>query len=181
MSPTAGSPDDVRRAAPEDPRRDASDAPRRVVARAVEDLTARRLGRAFLPLGLLFAAGVVLWVTWGVGSLEGILLTLGAPASAGAMVLEGVRVVRETLDDEAGGGWIRLAPLAGLLPPAYGTYALVAVGLLPLTREAAGTAAIAGSVFVILVAGRYLWLLWRLSEVRTLARTMVLPAPEEEG
>ncbi|MGB1779917.1 MAG: hypothetical protein ACPHQP_10210, partial [Longimicrobiales bacterium] len=63
--------------------------PREAVNAAIQNLMASRLGRGFVPLGLLFV--------WGVGSMflgGGVTLPGGAVAAAAAMLAYGLRIVQ---------------------------------------------------------------------------------------
>lgn len=142
--------------------------PTLVVGRAIQDLAAARLGRAFLPLALLLASGVV-GMVMGRG-VQGFALAVGAPLSAGTMLAFGQRTVRRAF-----GGpprpWMAWAAVGGLVPPAYGIWVMAWLGFRGLTvaqrpRE---------TLLAILFAALGLWLLrsWlRIVELQQLAAVM---------
>lgn len=148
---------------------EAASAPQEVVGRAVQDLAARRLGRGFLPLGLLCLAGLVRLVLLGPGHPGAWALVLGAPVAGLAMLLHGVAAVQRAFGRPLR-GWLRLAGPASLVPPAFGLYVLGWWGLRGLTRGEG--ASMAGAVLLAVLGGWALlgWL--RVLELRRLAETM---------
>lgn len=151
------------------PAADEPAAPDQVVGRAIQDLTAKRLGRAFLPLGVLTLAGLARLLVGGPGRPEPWVLLLGGPASAAAMLAYGVRGVQRAFGRPRR-GWMRLAAVGGLVPPAFGLYVLGWLGLREMARGGAAALAIGA-----LLAALALWTLggWlRLLEVQRLADTM---------
>lgn len=150
--------------------------PRAAAAVAVRDLTAARLARGFLPLGALFVVGLAEVVVSGGSSRPAWLLLVGAPLSAGVMLLQGLHAVRRALSTGSGGGWVAAA---GAVPVAWGVWVLVALGLRPLVGGAGSAGAFLLALLLVALAGRFLWMLWRLTEVRRLAAVMAEPAPGE--
>lgn len=156
--------------------------PRGVVAGAVQTLAARRLGRAFVPLGLLAAAGVA-------GGLAGVwtspvagLLTVGAAAAAGALLVTGQRAVRRAFARAESGSW-RWAPLARVVPWGWAVWVVAVPGvgaaLDARARGAVGSLALCAATA--LLAVRVLVDAHRVGELERLAATMVVPAPDEEA
>lgn len=138
-----------------------------VVGRAIQDLAAARLGRAFVPLALVFLVGLGEMLRGG----RGWDLALTAPLAAGAMLAHGLRAVQQAFGRPPR-WWTVLTPVAGILPLGLGLYVLGWRGLRTLAASSGLTTLFAG-VFFTLVG---LWLLraWtRLLELGTLADTMV--------
>ena len=160
---------------------DAVDA-RRVVGSGVQTLAARRLGRGFVPLAVLFALGLVGVMRQGGGGSDHRLVAVGAVATAGAMLFQGLAAVRRALG-RAGRAEALLTPLCVLIAYAFAFYVLAFEGLRPLARPLGDAPAVTllGAGLYSLLSGRLLWVLWRLSEVQSLARIMVSPAPEESA
>jgi hypothetical protein len=152
------------------------------VGSAIQDLTARRLGRGFVPLGFLLVLGVWGMVRHGPLAADHLFVAVGAPVSALAMLFYGLRAVRKAFGG-ADAAWMRLAAATGLFPFLYGLYLLAFRGLRPLAGlpgAFAWATLVEGALFLLLSC-RLLWTLWRLTEVQTLAGVMVLGPPEEEG
>ncbi len=144
-------------------------APEMVVGRAIQDLTAKRLGRAFLPLAALTLAGVARLVVGGVGRPEPWTLAVGGPLVAAVMLAYGVRGVQRAFGRPAG-GWSALVGPASLLPPVYGLYVVGWLGLREMARG--GGASLAGGA-LLAALGAWALLGWmRLLEVQRLAETM---------
>lgn len=158
-----------------------TEASRTVVAGAVQKLAAARLGRGFIPLAVLTVAGLVEMIRLGPLSPDALILALGAPASAGAMILYGMRAVRSALGRRRR-GWNLLVGVLGFLPFLFALYVVGLRGLRPLAALAGdfGVAGLLGGSFYLLVGAWLLRMLWRLTEVQRLATSMVVPAPEEE-
>jgi hypothetical protein len=93
----------------------------RVVGRAVQGLAAARLGRGFIPLGGLFLVGIAELVGVGVSRSRGLVLALGAPATAAAMLSHALRVVELAFGRTSSPRRV-LAAGAGIAPPAFGLY-----------------------------------------------------------
>jgi len=86
----------------------------------VQDLTAARLGRGFVPLAALFVWGLaqVLLTPMEAG---GWVLLVGAPCTAGIMLGHGLRGVKRAFGRPVQ-GWMGLLGPAALLPPLFGLY-----------------------------------------------------------
>ena len=139
-----------------------------VVGKAIQDLAAARLGRAFVPLALLCLVGVGRMVT-GSGGLE---LALGAPLVAGAMLGHGLRVVQRAFGRPPK-AWMAVAGVAGVLPLAFGVYVLGWRGLRTLGAFD-GLLGVGSGLFFTVVG---IWVLrsWvKLLELGRLADTMVM-------
>lgn len=147
-----------------------ADDTRRVVATAVQDLVAKRLGRGFLPLGVLFVVGVVQRL---VASGDGALwLSGGALATAGAMLAYGLRISQRAFGHPHR-GWMSLAMLGSLVPLVFGLYVL---GWLGLRRMATGEGLAAIGVGIAFAAmGSWVMRSWmKVVEVERLARVMTM-------
>ena len=97
--------------------------PREAVNAAIQNLVASRLGRGFVPLGLLFA--------WGVGAMffgGGVALPGGAVAAAAAMLAYGLRIVQRAFGRPKR-PWMSLALAFSVVPPLYSIYVLGWLGL----------------------------------------------------
>lgn len=151
--------------------------PEQVVGIAVQDLAAARLGRGFLPIVGALAIGVAQLFTQGLGSREAILLVVGAPLSAGAMLAHGLRIVQRAFGRPAR-PWMVAASLGTVLPPSFGLYLFGWRGL----REIAVGGGFGAVALGVLFTALGLWALttWmKLNELLPLARTMTsLPGTE---
>jgi hypothetical protein len=139
-----------------------------LVGRAVQDLAAARLGRAFIPLGIVFLVGLGEMLT-GAGGWE---LAGGAPLAAAAMLAHGLRVVQRAFGRPER-AWMVLSPVLGVLPLGLGLYVLGWRGLRALSA-ADGIPGVVSGVFLTVVG---LWVLraWaKLLELASLADTMVM-------
>ena len=157
-----------------------SPAPSQVVGRAIQDLTAARLGRGFLPLGVLAAVGAV-QLALGEERGRGAALLTGALASAPAMLAYGLRGVQLAFG-RPHQPWMFLAGAGGLIPLSLGVYTLGWLGLRSAVPWSGFSAAGVASGVLFSLLG--IWVLrawWRLIEVQGLARVMALPAEGEGG
>lgn len=150
-----------------------------VVGRAIQDIAAARLGRGFLPLAVLLVVGVVELATAGFGRVDALVLVVGAPVSAGAMLAYGLRSVQRAFGREAR-PWMAFAVAGSVLPPTFGLYVLGWRGLRMLAAwEGPGSVLLAGLFSVV---GFWILRSWmKLVEVDGLARVMSLGLGEEEG
>ncbi len=147
-------------------------APRQAVASAIQDLVAARLARGFLPVAVLFLAGLAELVWRGWDELAAWLLPGGALVAAAAMLAHGLRVVQEAFGRPRR-VWMSLAAWASVLPLGYGLWVLGWWGL----RRLAMGGGLAGLATGILFAGLGTWVLraWmRLVEAGQLARLMTV-------
>jgi hypothetical protein len=145
--------------------------PQQVVGGAIQRLAAVRLGRAFLPLGVLLLIGLGEMIAGRVPGLDPFLLAVGAPASAGAMLAYGLGVVQRAFGRPP--AWWPFAMMGGLVPLAFGVYVLAWRGLRLVARWDGITGVLTGIFFSLLGY----WILracQRLSELETLATVMSL-------
>ncbi len=156
-----------------------SPTPRQVVGKAIQDVTAARLGRGFVPLGLLCLAGLVQLAGSGAGGSGAWALALGAPLTGAAMLAFGLRVVQRALGRKHR-AWMSAAMLGSLIPPMFALYVLAWRGLRGL--------ALGGGPVPVLLAATYsvigVWVLrsWmRVVEVQRLARVMATDFEEYGG
>ena len=138
------------------------------VGLAIQKLAAKRLGRAFTPLTLLFLGGLGQMLATG----EGFLLAAGAPLSALAMLAYGLRVVQRSFGKPRR-LWMALAVAGGIVPTAYGLWVLGWGGLRALA-SAEGIVAVAVAL-VTSVLGLWVLRAWvRILELSRLAEVMAL-------
>ena len=144
--------------------------PRDVVATAVQSLVATRLGRGFVPLALVFVAGVVLgFMDSGGGA---VILSVGSVASAGAMLAYGLRISERTFA-RPHRAWMSLAMWGSLIPPLFAVYVLGWQGLRALASSGGPADVGVGIGFAVL--GTWAMRSWmKLVEVERLARTMTM-------
>lgn len=138
------------------------------VGAAIQRMAAVRLGRAFVPLALLLLVGVGRMLTGG----GGLVLALGAPLAAGAMLAYGLRVV-QTAFGRPRRGWMTAALAAGVIPPTYGIWVLGWLGLRTLADGGGATALLSGGLMALL--GGWVVVGWlRILELARLAEVMAL-------
>ena len=141
--------------------------PALAVGSAIQNLVAQRLGRGFIPLGVVCLLGLGEVLS---GRSSGWLLALGAPCSAGVMLASGMRLTQKAFG-RPDRTWMKVAGALGLLPPAFGLYVLGWRGL----RAAAAWDGWAAGLGGVLIAALGAWVLraWlRLLEMRRLAEAM---------
>ena len=158
---------------------ESSTASQQVVGKAIQDLTAARLGRGFLPLAILGVGGIGQLVTGGTGSPDGLKLVIGAVAVGGTMLAYGLRIVQTAFGREHR-LWMSAAMLGSLVPPLFALYLFAWRGLRGLTLGGGGS----GIVLAILFSAMGVWVLqsWmRVVEVERLARSMALNLDQEGG
>lgn len=148
--------------------------PHEAVNAAIQTLTARRLGRGFVPFGLLFAWGLA-----GAFFGGGLLLPGGAVAASAAMLAYGLRTVQRALG-RPDRPWMVVALLTSVIPPAFSVYVLAWVGLRGFTLgTSAGPlmSAVVGSVL-----GAWALSSWmKVVEIERLARIMTMNLDGEGG
>ena len=139
-----------------------------VISGAIHNLVAARLGRAFVPLAGLFAAGMVRLLG---GAPGGLWMAVGAVASAGAMLWYGLAIVRAPSGRGSVAG--RLAgAVCTVVPSLFGIYVLGWAGLRGLAAATGGGSVAAAILYVAL--GVWVLTSWlRLTEVRRLAQVMI--------
>lgn len=158
---------------------ESSTAPQQVIGKAIQDITAARLGRGFLPLAILGVGGIGQLVTGGVGSPDGLKLVIGAVAAGGTMLAYGLRIVQRAFGRE-NKVWMKAAMLGSLVPPLFALYVFGWRGLRGFVRGEGGS----GIVLAILFSAMGVWVLltWmRVVEVERLARVMALNMDQEGG
>jgi hypothetical protein len=149
---------------------EAADNPRQVLAAAVQNLVAARLGRGFVPLGVLFVLGVVQYfVAPGAGAY---VLALGAPVAAGTMLAYGLRITQQAFGRPRR-AWMSWAMLGSLVPPAFSLYVLAWLGLRQLTAGGGLSGFGVGIAFAAM--GTWVMRSWmKVVEVERLAQVMTL-------
>jgi hypothetical protein len=146
-----------------------------IVGRAIQRLAAARLGRGFVPLALLFLMGVGRML-WGSG---GLVLALGAPLAAGAMLVHAQRVVQRAFGRPPR-AWMSLAGPAWVVPVGFGVWVLGWLGL----RGVAVGGGVISVTSALLFAGLGAWVLraWHeILELHSLAEAMIPTPPGERG
>ena len=147
-----------------------------VIADTIQSLTAARLGRGFVPLALLFAAG-------GVGvlrsSVGGWWTALGAVTTAGVMLAYGLRTVQRILGRDHH-PWMSVVLGASVLPPAYALYVLAWRGLRGLAVGGDASELAAATLFTLM--GVWVLRAWlRVVEIERLAQVMTLDSEMDTG
>lgn len=150
----------------------------RVVGRAIQDLTAARLGRAFLPLAVGGAVGLGEVLVAGAAGPGGWILLLGAPVTAGAMLAYGLRGVRLAFGRPSR-PWMAVAAVGGLVPLFFGTYVLGWRGLRTMARGDGASLLVGAGLALLGVWILRAWL--RVVEVRRLAEAMTGTGEPEGG
>ena len=140
-----------------------------VVAQAIQNLAVTRLGRGFVPLALLFAAGSV-----GVlrSTTGGWWTALGALLSSAVMLAYGLRTVQRALG-RTHRPWMTLARAGSVVPTAFGVYVAGWRGL----RGLAVGSGLVEMAMATLFVGMGVWFLraWmRVVEIERLAQVMAL-------
>lgn len=154
--------------------------PREAVADSIRATAARRIGRAFLPLALLVAAAVG---GFALGSLSGyaaVGVAAGAPVVAVAFLVMGQGAVRLAAGWPSTGPWA-VAGAAWVIPWGWALWVLVVAGVLA-GRDALAVGAwfhLALATASAVLSARVLRDSLRIGELRRLAETMIVPAPEE--
>ena len=98
------------------------------MGRVIQDLMAGRLGRGFVPLGVLSVVGLLELLSIDFIAGDGLVLVLGAIAAGVAMLSYGLRVSQLAF----GRGkrpWMSAAMLFSLIPPGFAVYVLAWRGL----------------------------------------------------
>lgn len=138
-----------------------------MVASAIQDLVVTRLGRGFLPLAGLFAAGLVASFA---SAGHGWWTAVGALAAAGVMLLYGLSIV-EGARGRPRRSWMIATGVVAFVPPLYGVYVLGWLGLRSFTTLDGVPSLVRATLYVIL--GVWVLRAWlRVVEVRRLARVM---------
>lgn len=144
--------------------------PRHVVATAVQDLVAARLGRGFVPLGILLVGGIVEYVASSDG--EAIVLALGAVGAGCAMLAYGLRISQRAFARPPR-AWMSWAMLGSLVPPLFALYVLAWRGLRRLATGGGLSDFAVGIGFAVL--GTWAMRTWmKVVEVERLAEVMTM-------
>jgi len=98
------------------------------VGRVIQDLMAGRLGRGFVPLGVLSVVGLRELLSIDFIAGDGLVLVLGAIAAGVAMLSCGLRVSQLAFGP-AKRPWMSAAMLFSLIPPGFAVYVLAWRGL----------------------------------------------------
>jgi len=98
------------------------------VGRVIQDLMAGRLGRGFVPLGVLSVVGLLELLSIDFIAGDGLVLVLGAIAAGVAMLSCGLRVSQLAFG-RAKRPWMSAAMLFSLIPPGFAVYVLAWRGL----------------------------------------------------
>lgn len=148
--------------------------PRVAINAAIQNLVASRLGRGFVPLGLLFAWGVVSFLSGG-----GLGVALGALASTAAMLAYGLRIVQRAYG-RPDRPWMALASAASVIPPVFAVYVLGWLGLRGMTAGLAWSTtgpAILGTLLGVWALRGWM----KVVEIERLARIMTMNLDGEGG
>ncbi len=98
------------------------------MGRVIQDLMAGRLGRGFVPLGVLSVVGLLELLSIDFIAGDGLVLVLGAIAAGVAMLSCGLRVSQLAFG-RAKRPWMSAAMLFSLIPPGFAVYVLAWRGL----------------------------------------------------
>jgi hypothetical protein len=98
------------------------------VGRVIQDLMAGRLGRGFVPLGVLSVVGLLELLSIDFIAGDGLVLVLGAIAAGVAMLSCGLRVSQLAFG-RVKRPWMSAAMLFSLIPPGFAVYVLAWRGL----------------------------------------------------
>jgi hypothetical protein len=143
-----------------------------VVGPAIQRLAAARLGRGFVPLAILLLTGLSEMIGGRRPGAGALLLTVGALASAGAMLAYGLGAVQRAFGLPRKSWW-PLATAGGLVPLAFGLYVLGWRGLRLIARWDGVPHVAVGAAFAAL--GLWTLIAWqRLAELETLATAMTV-------
>jgi hypothetical protein len=148
-----------------------------VVGRAIENLAAARLARAFIPLAGVSLAGIAQALS-GLRVEEGLALALAAPLAAGASLAYALRVVQKALGRKHR-PWMTLAAIASVFPPGLAVYVIGWRGLREVGTWSGPAGVAAGLGFVALgVWTLRAWL--RILELQRLSKAMGLDSISSE-
>ena len=151
-------------------------APEQAVGRAIQELMASRLGRGFMPLGLLATVGLFELLSFDFIGGEGFTLVLGAVASGAAMLSYGLRVSQLAFG-RAKRPWMSAAMLFSLIPPGFALYVLAWRGL-RFFVVGSGLSGLATSIFFTVVGA---WAMYAWTKVAELERLSLAMGSGVEG
>jgi len=146
----------------------------RTVEGAIQTLMAARLGRAFIPLGIVFVVGLLRVIFTPHAAMS---VPAGAVVAVVATLGYGLRVVQKALSRPPR-AWMTVAAVTGLITPLYGLYLLGWEGLRLLSLSSLAQLAVAT-----LHVGLGVWVLrsWmKVVEIERLARIMLMN-PQDGG
>ena len=141
---------------------------------AIQTLMAARLGRAFVPLGILFAVGFLRVI---LSPPSGLIVPVGSVITVLATLGYGMRVVQRALSRPAR-AWMGVALVTSVIPPSYALYLVGWEGLRLLSFSSPTQFAVA-----ILHAALGVWVLrsWmQVVEIERLARIMLMNPQDGE-
>jgi hypothetical protein len=95
----------------------------------IQDLMAGRLGRGFVPLGVLSVVGLLELLSIDFIAGDGLVLVLGAIAGGGVAMLSCGLRVSQLAFGRAKRPWMSAAMLFSLIPPGFAVYVLAWRGL----------------------------------------------------
>ncbi|MGB0542360.1 MAG: hypothetical protein ACPGPI_01490 [Longimicrobiales bacterium] len=148
--------------------------PREAVNSAIQNLVASRLGRGFIPLGLLFVWGSVAMFRGGE-----LLVPAGAVLSGATMLCYGLRIVQQAFGRPER-SWMVLASVGGVIPPIFSLYVFGWLGLRGFTLGPAASTMLSATLNTVLgVRTLRSWM--RVVEIEELARIMTGNLDGEEG
>ena len=137
---------------------------------------ASRLGRGFMPLGLLATVGLLELLSFEFIRGEGLVLVLGAVAAGAAMLSYGLRVSQLAFG-RAERPWMSLALLSSLIPPGFALYVLAWWGL-RFFVVGSGVSGLLTSIFFTVVGG---WAMYSWTKVAELERLSIAMRSGVEG
>ena len=160
-------------------RRDPPVAPEHAIGRAIQKLMATRLGRGFVPLGLLAIAGLLeqVWPDFTGGG--GLVLVVGALAAGVAMLSFGLRVSQLAFARPRR-PWMSAAMFFSLIPPGFALYVLAWRGLRVFVVGSGVSGLLASIFFTVMgVWAMHAWM--RIAELERLSLAMQSSANGEPG
>ena len=154
-------------------------APEQAVGRAIQELMASRLGRGFLPLGLLAIVGLLELLSFDFIGGGGLALVLGAIAAGVAMLSFGLRVSQLAFGREER-RWMSAAMLFSLIPPGFALYVLAWRGI-RFFVVGSGVSGFLTSIFFTVVGGWAMHSWTKVAEVGRLSQVMASGREGEAG
>ena len=152
-------------------------APEQAVGQAIQALMATRLGRGFVPLGLIAVAGLLEQVWPGFTGGGGLVLVLGAVAAGAAKLSFGVRVSQLAFARPER-SWMAAAMLLSLIPPAFALYVFAWRGLRFFVVGSGVSGLVTATFFTMMgVWAMRAWM--KVAELERLARAMQAGASGE--
>lgn len=154
-------------------------APDQAVGRAIQTLMAARLGRGFVPLGLLALVGLLeqVWPDFTGGG--GLALVLGALGAGVSKLSFGLRVSQLAFA-RAHRPWMSAAMLFSLIPPGFALYVLAWRGL-RFFVVGSGVSGLLTSIFFTVMGAWAMHAWMRIAELERLSLSMQSGANGEPG